>query len=139
VVPRTTTYAKVQERQRRKAEAEAAKAASANANSPSQGDQQPFPSQEGPNFPGATTNGHQSFSGPSAGHYGGRSREVNILDDTDPMDVDQQGNSYQPMPSTASMLEKARAASQRAESGPSPDSSAHAYHPPPGGANINGP
>jgi hypothetical protein len=160
VVPRTTTYAKVQERQRRKAEAEAAKAASANADASHQGDQEPLPSQDGPAYPGATTNGHQGFAGPSAGHYGSRSREVNILDDTEPMDVDQQGNSYQPMPSTASMLEKARAANQRAEFGPSPpssasilekaripsqrpefatspSSSAHPYYPPPAGGNAN--
>ncbi|KAF2429851.1 hypothetical protein EJ08DRAFT_261922 [Tothia fuscella] len=137
VVPRTTTYAKVQERQRRKAEADAAKAAAAQAES-SQGEHQP---QESAAHPGvAATNGHQTFSGPSSGHYGSRSREVNILDDTEPMEVDQQGNVYQQMPSTASMLEKARAASQRAESGPSPSSSAHPYQPPPhSNANAHGP
>lgn len=120
VVPRTTTYAKVRDRQQKKKEAEEAKAATQN----------PQSSQDEASSAPATNGQQPQFSGP-----GGRSNPINLLEEqAEPMevDVDQQvGSSYQPMPSTAEMLEKARGASQRAQSGPSPSSSTHPYQPPP--------
>jgi len=82
---------------------------------------------------------HQGFSGPSSGHHDARRQSVNILGDTDPMDVDRPTSSTGYAPTTAAMLEKARAASQRAESGPSPSSSTHPHdsYPPPSSTSAN--
>jgi hypothetical protein len=111
-------------------------------------------------YPSSTiTNGHQSFAGPSGHHRGQGSVDI-LGSSNDSMDIDSAPAErreaqpvaqpvaqpaaqpaaqsppppprlYQPMPSTAHMLEKARAASQRADSGPSPVSSINPHAPPP--------
>jgi hypothetical protein len=139
VVPRTTTYAKVQERRRRKEEAEAAKVVTQSHASSSQNPDLSNPTQEAAAVaPEPFTNGSpyppQTFAGPSTGRH-----SINLLEEPEAMDVDPpMPMQYQPqsisMPSTASMLEKARAASERAGSGPSPSSSAPFQPPPSAGA-----
>jgi hypothetical protein len=134
-VPRTTTLGKYNERQKRKAEAEAKAAAESSAQGGISNETSAGASQNGPH-----TNGHQGFTGPSGHHRGQRS--IDLLEDTDAMDVDRDSQAsrqppqhvphmYQPMPSTAHMLEKARAASQRADAGPSPTSYTNPHQPPP--------
>jgi hypothetical protein len=138
VVPRTTTLGKYNERQKRKAELEAQAAAETAAGALSSEAAAGASAQDSSSHWSPTI--AQGFAGPSGHHRGQRS--VDILENNDAMDVDGAAvppqapdmalpRLYQPMPSTAQMLEKARAASQRADSGPSPSSSNNPHPPPP--------
>ena len=149
VVPRTTTYAKFQDRKKRQAEAEqkALIEGPREHRSPIQSFSNlsggPAPHSNGSVY----TNGSQhsalhSFAGPSVS--GSRSAPINLLDDGDAMDVEHprgasQGrstSSQQQVPTTMELLERARAAQARAELGlshspslPPPTPDQHLQHP----------
>ncbi|KIW03231.1 uncharacterized protein PV09_05453 [Verruconis gallopava] len=141
VVPRTTTFAKYTERRKKQAEAEARAAAE-----PPREHRSPIqqfansPSATGPSVPGHArapsggapapyTNG--SHHSPSNSFHGPGGRSVNLLDDDDAMEVDHSTGrtAHPPVPTTMELLERARAAQARAESGLS-----HSPSLPPGGS-----